>query len=561
MLADLISSLLPRAVFASILENPAWSPDDPKTWEGFLEGHQSEAGIRVTHRKALRLAAVWQAMSTISGDMASIQLDVVQRLADDDVQIDRQHNAELLVSTRANPETPAYELWRRGLAHAALWQNGYIWIDRLGNPKTGRPVGLYNLLPDRTRPARTRDGELFYVTEVDGHLEALFKEEVLHIKGLSFDNGIGLDLVLAARDSWGLALAAQDFASKFFANGAQSSGILEVPTSMTPKAANSLEEGFRREYTGKGSWFKVIVLRDGAKFHQTSIDAQKSQMHELRQDQVLEVARFFNLPPYKLGLTEGNSQYKSPEQAQIVYLTGCLNHWRNAVTSECNLKLLSEEQIVRGTHWFRHNLSQLIEIDLETMEKVREIRRRNKVINANEWRQEIGLPRRQDPEGDSYENPSTSAKDTGTVGPESPKALPAPGKKNTVAAALRQLLTDAVGRLARRVTHDARTAARKPAKFLTWLDSKGADHRPVFAEALRPVLDVVEAIAGQEASVLLVVVEGLFFTSLLKQLAPLVEPPHSHADLPANVDRACTEFERTAAASIAAAVFPEEQES
>ena len=648
MIAGLLSSLLPSAAGVSraltprngtsTLENPSLSLSDPKTWEGVLGGIVSDAGVPVTHRTALRVSPVWQCVDMISGDVASMTLNVHKRLEEDDREIDVAHPAQFLVSTRANKEVDAWTFWRRLLAHALLWGNGYAWVER--SVRNGKPSGLYNLLPDRTRPMRDdRTGQLFYITEANGKIEALFPDEILHVKGLSVDLCAALDLVEYARNAIGLALAAESFGSKFFANGAQSGGFLEIPAHLTSKAAAQLEEGFRKKYGDKNSWFKSIVLREGAKWHAATIDAQKSQMHELRIDQKLDIAEFFKVPPFKLGLP-GSVSYNSSEQAQLAYLTGCLNHWRMAVASECNIKLLTEAELTGNTRYFEHNFTNIIELDWSTLTSTMIALRNAEIVNANECRRKLNWPKRKDPGGDEYTNPNTkSALSQGGAPSDKPaegavanpnqesaaaagdvqasalngaqiaglltiaqqlvadqmpkegtRALitasfplmdsklietivteldkfepaepPAPEVPPTSAppsaavhAALRNLVADAVGRVARRVTFDARSAAKKPTKFAAWVDGKAADHREVFAEALRPVLATVGAVEGGDAEALLAVVSDRFFADALSRLTPLIEPPHSANDLAANVDAACAAFEAGIAKMMTVMVF------
>lgn len=555
MIAEFFSTVA-VSVRNGIMENPSVSLSDPRAAEELLGGSMvSEAGVRINHRTALTLAPVWQSVAMISGDTASMTLDLYRRLPEDDREIDRDHPAEPLVSVQANEETSAFEFWRRLMVHLLLWQDGYAWIDWQGRPGASRIDGLYNLLPDRTKPVRDKvSGKLFYLTEVDGKPVALAREEVLHVKGLSLECGKGCDLVEKARDSWGLALAAQGFASRFFSNGLQASGVLEVPATYTEKAAAKLEEGFRKKYTGKDQHFKVIVLREGAKFHSTQINAEQAQMHELREDQARDVARYFNLPPFKLGLQDSTA-YNSSEHAQLVYLTSCLNHYRLAIASECGMKLLTAPERLR-THYFEHNASVLLELDFQTLNAVLETQRRNEIISANEWRRKINLPKRTDPGGDEYVNPNTRAKEAAgkPAGPDEPASKP---PADRLRGSLRALLDDAVNRVARRVCFDARTAAKKPAKFLAWLDGRAAEHRKVFDEVLLPVLGVVSAsLAGQPpAEAICAGLGGRFFADLLDRLSPLVEPPHSQDLLTENVERACGEFEAAAAGLLAGIVF------
>jgi phage portal protein BeeE len=74
---------------------------------------------------------------------------------------------------------------------------------------------------------------LFYVSEIDGNLEAFAASNILHIEQMSINGMADCQLVYKARESFALALAAEEFASKYFRYGGRIGGILEVPAGMT----------------------------------------------------------------------------------------------------------------------------------------------------------------------------------------------------------------------------------------------------------------------------------------------------------------------------------------
>jgi len=546
MIAELCSTLVSAATTRrprnASFESNALSLNDPAAWEQVLHGGTtSAAGETVTPSKALEVASVHQAVGMISGDVAMIPRHIYRRLEEDDREIDTDHPAEQLVSTQPSEYVSAFDYWRRLMAHALLWTNGYAYIERRG--RLGDPVSLVNLLPDRTAPAYTDRGELFYVTEVDGKLQPLFPWEVFHLKGLSLENGVGLNLVEKARNAVGLAIAAEGYGSKFFANGCQAGGVLEVPPAMTKKAADSLEEGWKHRYTGRDNWFKTVILREGAKFHAVTIDAEKSQLKELREEQVREVARFFNLPPFKLGLQDSVS-YNSTEQAQLIYLASCLAVWLAGIQGEAHVKLLTDQQRKSRSHYLDHNRSVILEIDVKTLNEVLAIQRTNEVISPNEWRRKINLRPRTDGGGDDYGNPNTKSGggDAGQAGggqkePEEPDE-----EDDETAEALAKLVRGAAARAARRVAHDVQAMARKPAKLLAWLDSAGQDHRGVFRDYLTDAVGMVAVLTGRDPGPLLVAAEGRFFEHVLAELRPLTEPPHKAADLDTSVKAACRDL-------------------
>lgn len=538
MIAEFVSSLLPWAS----LENPSTSLNDPDAYD-YLVNSVSESGIAVTPRTAMTLAPVWQGLSILSGDIAAATANVYKRLPENDREIDTAHEADFLISTRPNDEVSAFDLWRRLIVHTVLWQNGYLYIEKQGG--VGKPKGLYNLLPDRTGPARDKAGNLFYVTEVDGRPEPLAKEQVFHLRGLSLDLDKGYELFCAARDSWGLSLAAQGYGSKFFANGAQAGGLIEIPPTMTDLAADKLAEGLKKKHTGKDNWFKMMVLRDGAKFHNTTIDAEKSQLTELRDAQVAETARFLNMAPHKLGLKDSVS-YNSAEQAQIQYITGCLTHWFAAIRGEAQIKFLTDKQQRSGSHFIDFNISKLIERDVKTTVEILEIERRNEIINAAEWRRKRNLPPRTDPAALEYMNPNTKSNPeppTDEEPEDEPQSSNRQPPKNAMSAAVRGVCEDAIKRITRRVTSHARNAAKHPDKLIAWLDSKGHEHRDIFHEIVLPAATLAAEVTQSQGDDVCYAWGGKFFSGIVSLLDTVTKPPYSSTDLEANVNEQCVLFE------------------
>lgn len=516
---------------------------DPDGWVEIVGTAPSAAGIRVSHTSALEFPAVMQAISILSGDVALSTLDVYKRQSNGDRDVDRDHPAEYLVSTEWNPYTPAYEGWKRVQSHIELWGNGYVFIDRDGPSMP--PKGLYNLLPDRTKPEWTSDRELFYVTEVrhpNGYVELvpLLKEQVLHFKGVTLDVALGCDMIRKTRDMIGLGLAAQNFLSKFFMNGAQSGGVLMIPPGFTKDAAAKLEEGWTKKYENPDNWFKTAILRDGAKFESVTIDPQQSEMNLLREEQVRDVARSFNLPPFKLGLTDSVS-YNSQEQSQLIYVTGTLAHRFAAIASECNCKLLTVPQKRRQTHFFEHNRTKLIEVDVKTMSEVLEIERRNEIISGNEWRKKINLPRVNDPRMDEYYNPNTTTNERPS---EEPPDEPEQDDAHAVEA-----LQHVLNRMVSKVCNDIDRHSKNPADLLAWVDSHGLEHRDLLTKDAKPVFRLWKGPAGDRSLDVLV---GDVLYEIRSAVAPYLEPPHVATELESNVKNETTKLRAMLPATLAA---------
>lgn len=551
--AGAATAIAPRVFRNASLENPAYGLNDPRLAPFWGGGSTSDSGIVVSHQSSLSQASVWGSVDMVSGDVAKLPLDVFKRLPNDDREVALDHEAEFIVSAEPNEEMCAFEFWKRVMAHAMLWQNAYSWVSRQGGSPRGKLLGLYNLLPDRTKPVRLPNGDLAYQTEVDGKQEVLMAWEVMHIKGLCIENEAACDLVSKMRDTIGLALAAQGYNSTFFANGAQSAGTLTVPAGTSEPAVQKLEEGLKAR-TGKDNWFKLMILREGAQFHATTIDAQKSQTHELREDQVRDLARFFRIPPAKLGLSDSVS-YSSAEQAQLDYLGSCISHWLAAIVGESQRKLLTEQQRRTFSHYMAHNVSKLIEIDVKTLNEVLAIQRQNEVINANEWRRKIDLNARKDPGGEEYVNPSTKSAQlareaTGGSGDDPKKTDRA---RNTLNA-MRPVLADAFRRATSRVTFAARRESKRLSSFVRFVDTLGDEHDKAFDSILSPAIDAIAlmspAISHSDGMLHLSLSESLLcearmglHCAFLGKFKPLASNPADPAQLQELVEHTCRVLE------------------
>jgi hypothetical protein len=72
-----IAGVFEQRVGSPSLENPAFNLNDPALWETvFGDSVGTDAGINITHEKALMCAAWWQATWMIGSDIAKLPLDI-----------------------------------------------------------------------------------------------------------------------------------------------------------------------------------------------------------------------------------------------------------------------------------------------------------------------------------------------------------------------------------------------------------------------------------------------------------------------------------------------------
>jgi HK97 family phage portal protein len=449
------------------IENPNIPLGSPEVFNEIFNGDVGGGGISVSPERALSIAPVFQAINLISGDVAKLPLNIYKRApeqGDKGRVIDENHPGQRLLKYRPNAEMSAFKFWRRMMTHALLWSNAYALIER---DETGNPISLLPLLPDRTSPHRTKAGELFYVSEIGGELKGFAASNILHLEQISVNGLSDCQLIYKARESFALSIAAENFASKYFSNGGRIGGILEMPAGMQKQGADNLESGFRKTYEGLDTSFKTVILRDGAKFHQAQFTPEQTQMVAARTQQVKEIARWFNIPPHKLG-DDSNASYNSLEQENRSYLNHCLSAWLKTIESECYLKILAPMEQELNSHFIEFNVGALIAADISTQYQIYRTGIEAGILSPDEVRAMQNLNPRPDKMGSKYLRPLNmeyADQETPEVIEEVPEML-----RNQPLEPAYKVLDAAVGRF---TGYLARKVSRESSKdgFSSWVET------------------------------------------------------------------------------------------
>jgi HK97 family phage portal protein len=126
-----------------------------------------------------------------------------------------------------------------------------------------------------------------------------YRGNMLHLKGVIRPGELkGISPVENARQSIGLGLAAQEFAARFYANGASLSGVIETPQDMTFDQARDTVRKFAGDHAGLRNAHRPGLLDNGAVWKPLSVTPEQAQFLESRQFQTAEIAsQMFLLDP------------------------------------------------------------------------------------------------------------------------------------------------------------------------------------------------------------------------------------------------------------------------
>jgi len=316
-----------------------------------IGGEKTKAGVHVDEWNALRSSPIWACVTLIADCMTLLPVQVIERQGDRR-RVVPDHPVQAILNSAANEQMGATTTIGTGQMHALTFGNAYLEQQR---NRRGDLIGLMPLLPDRTQPhLEVRDGRrrITYRTTIDGQSYELMPDEVVHVFGYSFDGLCGISPIRAQRNAVGLALALEEFGSKFFENDAKSGGFLMHPGKLGDKGRENLRNSFDSESGDQGGLrnaHKIKILEEGAKFVTTTISPEDSQFLGTREFQLAEAARIFRVPLVLLQSLQGSTVWGTGiESLMIGFARYTISPWVRRWESELTRKLLSEAERAQG---------------------------------------------------------------------------------------------------------------------------------------------------------------------------------------------------------------------
>lgn len=330
------------------IENPALPLTSAALVEYLDSGYDNDSGVNVTETSALAMPAVWRAVNLIAGTAATLPLKTYKT--------GTKERAVVRLLENPHPDMPPNELWELSYAHRLLWGNSYF--RKVRNP-AGNLTWLLPIPPAAVKVGRVKkDPDMMsgkvYEVQLDDHTRAAWTDfEVLHIPGFGYDGVCGVSPIRLARQSIGLALAAEKTGARQFGNGNMMSGILQSEQRLDNEQAQRLKERWRQSVQGLANSHDIAVLGSGAKFQPVTMPNSDAQFLESRRFQVSEIARWFGIPPHMLFDVEKSTSWGTGiEQQSIGFVTFTLRQWlvrtEQRVTREATPPGVYAEYAVEG---------------------------------------------------------------------------------------------------------------------------------------------------------------------------------------------------------------------
>ena len=354
----------------------------------------STSGKRVNERSSMQMTAVYSCVRILSEAVAGLPLHFYRYTENGGKEKAADHPLYFLLHDEPNPEMTSFVFRETLMSHLLIWGNAYAQVIRDGN---GRVLSLYPLLPDKMEVDRDEHGQLFYTytrnTDENPNFSEygrvrLRPEDVLHIPGLGFDGLVGYSPIAMAKNAIGMAIACEEYGAKFFANGAQPSGVLEHPGTL--KDPSRVRESWQSTFGGSHNANKVAVLEEGMKYTPISISPEQAQFLETRKFQINEIARIFRVPPHMVGDLE-KSSFSNIEQQSLEFVKYTLDPWVSRWEQSMARSLLTPEE--KKQYFVKFNVDGLLRGDYQSRMNGYAVGRQNGWMSANDIRELENLDR------------------------------------------------------------------------------------------------------------------------------------------------------------------------
>lgn len=273
----------------------------------------SDAGEVITPKIALQLSAVWACVWVIAETLSTLPICLMKRprVGSDDASEAYDDPLYSVLSSRPNPQMEACTLWAMLIASECLWGNGYARIMREDDADPESDViGLDPLRPEYMRPYRADSGLIRYLYQpnapgVNG--ANVYGEEdfaawqIFHLRGRSLDGLVGLSRIQYARNTLGIAAAAESSTGDIFRNGLKMAGFLTASTKLQQAQREQIRQSLDAFKRGGRDAATFMVLEAGLGFQSLSMPPQDVELLAQRQFSTEEICRWYGVPPVVIG--------------------------------------------------------------------------------------------------------------------------------------------------------------------------------------------------------------------------------------------------------------------
>jgi HK97 family phage portal protein len=193
--------------------------------------------------------------------------------------------------------------------------NGYFHIIDRG--KNDQPTQIEVMNPSQMRVNRIKGLRLYRLGSDIGPV--LPNKDIIHMPWISLADGlVGLNPIEIGAVGFGIPIAMNEYASRYFAQGIHPTGLLSVDKPIKSEDKDRIVQELMTQHGGLAQSHTPIVLDSNAKWMQISVDPQTAQLLEARAFSRAELAGFYGVPAHLIGDTQSSEIYGKGLQEMVM---------------------------------------------------------------------------------------------------------------------------------------------------------------------------------------------------------------------------------------------------
>ena len=300
---------------------------------------------------------IFSAISQLANGMASMPLKLLK-------DFEEQHNPiSDLMETAPNPNATSFN-WINNMETIRNTFGNALAIKEYDSRYQVK--SLWILDPTRVTPMIDENTkELWY--RINGDSGSFGKEntyyvhhlDVIHVKHIHTTGYWGINPLDVLKNTADFDAKVRTFSLKQLEGAIHAGFVLKMAANISEDKKKATLNSFKQFYQENGG---VLLEEQGVTIREVqSREYIDPKLFEANKITITRVATVYNMPPHKLGLTEGSS-YNAMEQRDLEYVQGTLMPVARQYEQEFNLKLLTPEQRRAGYYW-KFNLNALLRGD------------------------------------------------------------------------------------------------------------------------------------------------------------------------------------------------------
>lgn len=344
----------------------------------------------------MKLSTVYRCVEVLSNSMSKMPFFIIDTGTHKKPSDSTSMQIKYLLNSQPNKIMSSSIFLKLMETNRLLTGNAYALIK---TDNLGKIESLQALTPSGVTVKQLDDRNIVYdVMSKNKGLTRYLSEEIIHIKGATFDGIIGQSVLSYASLVTRNLLLQEQFEKEFYESGGRPVAIIQ-PTKESKLSFVKKNELDKPDPNGKSDYDRLreevekisskriggaVIFPVEANYTPIQqISMRDMSFIEAKEVGVKDIARFFGVPLFKL--FDGKESYQSNEQNGIAYVTDTLTPILTQYEQEFTRKLLSEERIFKG-YSIKGNLNNEMRGDLSTRDVWYKGRQETGVYSINEVR-------------------------------------------------------------------------------------------------------------------------------------------------------------------------------